>query len=58
MFNLPTEAITIEVAGFTCPPDDLVNNNITNANVIPIANGFPVARITYTKNKVPKNSAK
>ena len=32
--------------------------NIIKAKAAPIANGFPVAKITYTKNPVPRNSAK
>jgi predicted transcriptional regulator len=33
-------------------------NNIESAKAAPIANGLPVATITYTKNNVPRNSAK
>ena len=54
----PADAITMETAGFMCPPDILLANNITNANAAPIAMGLPVAKIMYTKNNVPENSAK
>ena len=56
--NFPTDAITIDTAGFICPPENLAVNNMANAKAAPIAKGFPVAKITYTKNVVPKNSAK
>ena len=56
--NLPADAITIDTAGFICPPENLLVNKIANANAAPIAKGFPVAKITYMKNVVPKNSAK
>ena len=56
--NLSADAITIDTAGFICPPEKRVVSKMANANAAPIAKGFPVAKITYTKNSVPKNSAK
>ena len=54
----PTDAITTLTAGLICPPDIFDVINIINAKAAPIANGFPVAKITYTKNPVPRNYAK
>jgi len=55
---LPSDAITMETTGFICPPEMLLVNKMTKARAAPIANGFPVAKITYTKNIEPTNSAK
>lgn len=55
---LPNDAMTTETAGLICPPEIREAKRTDNANAAPIARGFPVATTTYTKNKVPRNSAK
>lgn len=52
--SLPAEAITMVTAGLTCPPDTECINKITRARDAPIANGFPVATMTYTKTWFPR----
>jgi len=51
----PITIITV-TAGLKLPPDVFPKNNITNANVKPIAQAFPVQTITNRKIYVPKNS--
>ena len=41
--------MVIDTAGFICPPEIGDANRITSAKAAPIANGFPVAKIIYTK---------
>jgi hypothetical protein len=45
MGNLPADAITIETAGLTCPPEMFPKRRMTKVNAAPIAMGFPVAKI-------------
>lgn len=56
--NFPAAVMTMETAGFMCPPDTPRVNNMTSAKEAPMAKGFPVANMTYTKNVAPKNSNK
>ena len=56
--NLFMEAITIDNVGLMWPPEMGVVIKSINANVAPMINGFPVARITYTKMALPISSAK
>jgi hypothetical protein len=48
----------IATAGLNAPPDIAPPNNTPIAKALPIANQFPVAKITNTRNIVPKNSTK
>jgi hypothetical protein len=50
--------MTMVTTGFKYPLETLEINKIVKARAAPMAKGFPVAIITYTKNIVPKNSAK
>jgi len=52
------DAITIDTAGLMWPPEMLLVNKIISAKAAPIAKGLPVAKMTYTNNTAPKNSAK
>jgi hypothetical protein len=50
--------MTMDTAGLIYPPEIFDVSRMANASAAPMANGFPVARIMYTKNVAPKNSAK
>ena len=54
--NLPAAYIITDVAGLKCPPEMFPPTITAIAKAAPIAIAFPVAIITYKKNRVPKNS--
>jgi len=56
--SFPAAAMAMVTAGFTMPPEIGADTTNTRAKAAPIARGLDVARMIYTKNRVPKNSTK
>jgi len=52
--SFPAATIMIETAGLKFPPEMCDPTKIAIAKAAPIATAFPVARITYRKNNVPR----
>lgn len=55
--NFPAATIITETAGLKFPPEYRPTVRIATAKAIPMGKAEPVAKITYRKNNVPKNSA-
>ena len=53
----PFATIITVTAGLKCPPENGPKIIIDTINAIPIGIAEPVAKITYKKSIVPKNSA-